>query len=120
MTVFVAGGFDQFADANAAAEELRESGLVEGVRVTTNPANPRGTPGTLLRWPGTLEMLIRNLFDLNEKSHVRWQRPEPIRRGSVVVSVPVHDADERSIARAVLHRHRAIELGNVARGVPIY
>lgn len=120
MTVFVAGTFDKFADANAAAEELRESGLVEGeVRVTTSPANRRGTPGTL-RWPGTLEMLIRNLFDLNEKNDVRWQRTEPIRRGSVVVSVPVHDAGERSIARAVLHRHRALELGNVARGVPVY
>jgi len=119
MTVLVAGTFDKFADANAAANELRESGLVDGeVRVTMNPANP-GKPGSL-RWPGTLEMLIRNLFDLDEKHHLRRKRTDAIRRRVVVVSVPVHDADERSIARAVLHRHRPLELGNVARGVPIY
>ncbi|HEY2967616.1 MAG TPA: hypothetical protein VGK75_04535 [Casimicrobiaceae bacterium] len=119
MAVLVAGTFDKFADANAAANELRESGLVDGeVRVTTNPANP-GRPETL-RWPGTLEMLIRNLFDLDEKQNLRSKRTKAIQRRVVDVSVPVHDADERSIARAVLHRHRALELGNVARGVPVY
>jgi hypothetical protein len=126
MMVLVAGAFDKFADASSAAHELRSSGFMDAdVLVTSNAARSDKTPGTsradeALRWPGTLEMLIRNLFDLNEEHHARRQQTEAIRRGGVVVSVPVHDAEEQSIARAVFGRHRAIELGNVAGGVPIY
>ncbi|HEX9275919.1 MAG TPA: hypothetical protein VGA51_05910 [Casimicrobiaceae bacterium] len=122
MEAFIAGTFDKFADACAAAEELRGSGFVgSDVRVTTNAANREDGVGLVngsARWPGTLEMLVRDLFDLDEKHWVQRQRTEPKRRG--VVSVPIHNADEQSIARAVLYRHRAVELHDVAEGVPVH
>ena len=126
MKGFVAGAFDAFGDANAAAEEMRGCGFVESeVRLTSNPANPDGTPGGSLvdeasAIPGILERFFSSLIDFSGQRCTSRHRTEEIRRGGVVVSVPVASHDERSIARAILYRRRAVELGNVAGGIPIY
>ena len=47
---FIAGAFDHFRDAQAAADEMRHSGLAaRDVRVTNNPANPDGVPCASVR-----------------------------------------------------------------------
>jgi len=123
---FIAGAFDHFRDAQAAADEMRHSGLAaRDVRVTNNPANPDGVPCASVReeaeaFRGILEKLLSSLLDLDSTPQTRKDRVEEIRRGGVVVSASVSNDDDRSVVRAILYRRRAIELSDCRGGVPIY
>ena len=120
----IAGAFDRFAEAHAAAAEMLDSGFAEdAVCVCSNPDNPDGAPYASLAEeaaaiPGIVERLLASLVE-GERLSSRV-RAEEVRRGGVVVSVRIASRDERSIAHAILYRRRAVELARAEGGVPIY
>ena len=104
MTKMVAGAFDDFASAQAAAEDLRGSGI-GNVQITTNSTNPDGEPGTSLAdeaatLPGIVEKVVSTLFNVNERNPVEGQPIDAIRVGGIVVSVTMGVNDNPEVARA--------------------
>jgi hypothetical protein len=126
MSNIVAGAFDVFAHAKAAARDLQQSGFVgEGVQITSNPANPDGMPGgsvvdEIRAIPGTLERLISNLFEFREQRESDRRYRDLVCRGGVLVVVPVTGDGEKVLARNILSMHRGFEVGDVAGGVALY
>ena len=126
MTKIVAGAFDDFASAQAAAEDLRGSGIGDGnVQITNNSKNPDGSPGTSLAdeaatVPGIVERVASSLFNVRERDPVEGRPIEEIGVGGIVVSVAMGVGDDPEIARAILARHHAVLLGDTPLGVPIY
>ena len=123
MTKMVAGAFDDFASAQAAAEDLRGSGI-GNVQITTNSKNPDGEPGTSLAdeaatVPGIVERVVSTLFNVNERNPVEGQPIDEIRVGGIVVSVTMGVNDNPEVARAILTRHHAVLLGDTQPGVSI-
>ena len=123
MTKMVAGAFDDFASAQAAAEDLRGSGI-GNVQITTNSKNPDGKPGTSLAdeaatLPGIVEKVVSTLFNVNERNPVEGQPIDEIRVGGIVVSVTMGVNDNPQVARAILTRHHAVLLGDTQPGVSI-
>ena len=123
MTKMVAGAFDDFASAQAAAEDLRGSGI-GNVQITTNSKNPDGEPGTSLAdeaatLPGIVEKVVSTLFNVNERNPVEGQPIDEIRVGGIVVSVTMGVNDNPEVARAILTRHHAVLLGDTQPGVSI-
>ena len=123
----VAGAFDTFSDARAAAADLHRSGGFNpaATRITSNPSNPDGISGVsaigeLIAIPGILERLWANLFDLGDACEARRHFRERVRRGGVVVSLRVADGIERTIALNILTMHRGLEVTLAGGGVPIY
>jgi len=123
MTKMVAGAFDDFASAQAAAEDLRGSGI-GNVQITTNSKNPDGEPGTSLAEeaatvPGIVERVVSTLFNVNEHNPVEGRPIDEIRVGGIVVSVTMDVNDNPEVARAILTRHHAVLLGDTQPGVSI-
>jgi len=123
MTKMVAGAFDDFASAQAAAEDLRGGGIGT-VQITTNSKNPDGEPGTSLAdeaatLPGIVEKVVSTLFNVNELNPVEGRPIDEIRVGGIVVSVTMGVNDNPEIARAILTRHHAVLLGDTQPGVSI-
>jgi hypothetical protein len=123
MTKMVAGAFDDFASAQAAAEDLRGSGI-GNVQITTNAKNPDGEPGTSLadeaaNVPGIVEKVVSTLFNVNELNPVEGRPIDEIRVGGIVVSVTMGVNDNPEVARAILTRHHAVLLGDTQPGVSI-
>ena len=123
MTKMVAGAFDDFASAQAAAEDLRGSGI-GNVEITTNSKNPDGEPGTSLAdeaatVPGIVERVVSSLFNVNELDPVEGRPIDEIRVGGIVVSVAMGVNDDPEVARAILTRHHAVLLGDTQPGVSI-
>ena len=123
MTKMVAGAFDDFASAQAAAEDLRGSGIVN-VQITSNSKNPDGEPGTSLAdeaaaVPGIVERVVSSLFNVNELEPVEGRPMDEIRVGGIVVSVTISVNDDPEVARAILTRHHAVLLGDINPGVSI-
>ena len=123
MTKMVAGAFDDFASAQAAAEDLRGSGI-SNVQITTNSKNPDGEPGTSLAdeaatLPGIAEKVVSTLFNVNEVNPVEGRPIDEIRVGGIVVSVTMGVNDNPEVARAILTRHHAVLLGDTQPGVSI-
>ena len=123
MTKMVAGAFDDFASAQAAAEDLRGSGFGDGnVQITNNPRNPDGTPGTSLAdeaatAPGIVERVVSSLFNVSELDPIEGRPIDEIGVGGIVVSVTMGVSDDPEVARAILTRHRAVLLGDTLPGV---
>jgi hypothetical protein len=123
MTKMVAGAFDDFASAQAAAGDLRGSGI-GNVQITTNSKNPDGEPGTSLAdeaatLPGIVEKVVSTLFNANERNPVEGQPIDEIRVGGIVVSVTMGVNDNPEVVRAILTRHQAVLLGDTQPGVSI-
>ena len=123
MTKMVAGAFDDFASAQAAAEDLRGSGI-GNVQITTNSKNPDGEPGTSLAdeaatVPGIMERVASSLFNVKELDPVEGRPIDEIRVGGIVVSVTMGVNDDPAVARAILTRHHAVLLGETRPGVSI-
>ena len=123
MTKMVAGAFDDFASAQAAAEDLRGSGI-GNVQITTNSKNPDGEPGASLAEeaatvPGIVERVVSSLFNVNELDPVEGRPIDEIRVGGIVVSVTMSVNDDPEVARAILTRHHAVLLGDTQPGVSI-
>jgi hypothetical protein len=125
MTTMVAGAFDEFASAQAAAEDLHGSGIGDGnVQITSNSKNPDGTPGTSLTdeaatVPGIVEKVASTLFNIGEHDPVEGRPVDEIGVGGVVVSVTVGVGDDPEVARAILIRHRAVLQADTFPGAPI-
>jgi hypothetical protein len=125
MTKMVAGAFDDFASAQAAAEDLRGSGIGDGnVQITNNSRNPDGEPGTSLAdeaatVPGILERAASSLFNVGERDPLEGRPIDEIRVGGIVVSVTMGVGDDPEFARAILKRHSAVLLGDTPPGVSI-
>jgi hypothetical protein len=126
MSNIVAGAFDVFANAKAAADDLQHSGFVpEGVQITSNPANPDGMPGSstvdeLRAIPGMLERLFSNLLELREQRESDRRYRDLVRSGGVLVFVPVAGDGEKVLARNILRIHRGFEVDYVAGGASLY
>ena len=126
MASIVAGAFDVFANAKAAADDLQHSGFVpEGVQITSNPANPDGMPGSsvvdeLRAIPGTLERLLSNLLEVPERRESIRRYRDLVRCGGVLVLVPVTGDGEKVLARNILRMHRGLEVDAVGGGAPLY
>ena len=126
MGTMVAGAFDFFAHAKAAADALNANGFADaGVQITSNPRNPDGMPGTSLvdevaKLPVAAERLFFNLFDIGEDETSARVRSCHVRDGGIVVSVPVECATEKIIALNILRMHRGIEIDHAKGGVPLY
>ena len=123
MTKMVAGAFDDFASALAAAEDLRGSGI-GNVQITTNSKNPDGEPGTSLAnematVPGIVERAVSSLFNVNELDPVEGRPIDEVRVGGIAVSVTMGVNDVPEVARAILTRHSAVLLGDTQPGVSI-
>jgi hypothetical protein len=123
MTKMVAGAFDDFASAQAAAEDLRGRGI-GNVQITTNSKNPDGESGTSLAEeaatvPGIVERVVSTLFNVNEHNPVEGRPIDEIRVGGIVVSVTMDVNDNPEVARAILTRHHAVLLGDTQPGVSI-
>jgi len=116
----VAGAFDFFAHAKAAADALNANGFADaGVQITSNPRNPDGMPGTSLvdevaKLHVAAESLFFNLFDIGEDHRCY------VHDGGVVVSVLVESATERIVALNILRMHRGIEIDHASGGIPLY
>jgi len=115
MTKIVAGAFDDFASAQAAAEDLRDSGG-GNVQITNNAKNPDGSPGTTLAdeaatVPGIVERVVSSLFNVSQHDPVEGRPIDEIGVGGIVVSVTMGVSDDPAVARAILTRHRAVLLG---------
>ena len=125
MTKMVAGAFDDFASAQAAAEELRGSGIGDGdVQITNNAENPDGEPGTSLAdeaatVPGILERVASSVFNVRELDPLEGRPIDEIRVGGIVVSVTMGVSEDPEVARAILTRHHAVLLGDTHLGVSI-
>jgi len=125
MTKMVAGAFDDFASAQAAAEDLRGSGIGDGnVQITNNSKNPDGAPGTSLAdeaatVPGIVERVVSSLFNVSELDPVEGRPIDEIGVGGIVVSVTMGVSDDPEVARAILTRHHAVLLGDTHLGVSI-
>ena len=125
MTKMVAGAFDDFASAQAAADDLRGSGIGDGtVQITNNSKNPDGEPGTSLAdeaatVPGIVERAGSSLFNVGELDPVEGRPVDEIRVGGIVVSVTMGVSDDPEVARAILTRHHAVLLGDTVPGVSI-
>ena len=124
MTKMVAGAFDDFASAQAAAEDLRGSGIGDGnVQITNNSKNPDGAPGTSLAdeaatVPGIVERVVSSLFNVSELDPVEGRPIDEIGVGGIVVSVTMGVSDDPEVARAILTRHHAVLLGDThPRGI---
>ena len=117
MTKMVAGAFDDFANAQAAAEDLRGSGIGDGnVQITNNSKNPDGATGTSLAdeaatVPGIVERVVSSLFNVSQHDPVEGRPIDEIGVGGIVVSVTMGVSDDPAVARAILTRHRAVLLG---------
>jgi hypothetical protein len=126
MSNIVAGAFDAFANAKAAADDLQDSGFVpEGVQITSNPANPDGMPGSSIvdelgAIPGILERLFSNLLELPEQRESDRRYRDLVRSGGVLVLVPVAGDGEKVLARNILRIHRGFEVDYVAGGASLY
>lgn len=122
MTNMVAGAFDDFASAQAAAKDLRGSGIGDGnVQLTSNSKNPDGTPGTSLAdeaatVPGIVEKVVSSLFNVSEHDPIEGRPIDEIGVGGIVVSVTMGVGDDPEVARAILTRHRAVLLGDTPPG----
>ncbi len=126
MRTVVAGAFDVVGCATAAANDLHANGFTsDGIRVTSNPCNPDGMPGTSLldeahMLPVMLEGLFSNLFALGEPDHSIRARRDHVRCGGVVVLVPVKCDSERVLALNILRMHGGVEIAHAEGGVPLY
>ena len=106
MTKIVAGAFDDFASAQAAAEDLRDSGG-GNVQITNNAKNPDGSPGTTLAdeaatVPGIVQRVASTLFNVNEHDPVEGQPVDEIGVGGIVVSVAMGVGDApRAVTMAI-------------------
>lgn len=117
----VAGAFDAFGNARAAAEDLLSSGFARrGVSVASNPSNPDGVPGSIAgeiaAAPGICRRLFASLVAGERSRRVR----DDVRRGGVVVSVPVSGEAERALATNILRLHWGLDVEYAGPGVPLY
>ena len=126
MTKLVAGAFDDFASAQAAAADLRASGWGDDrVQITNNSKNPDGAPGTSLAdeaatVPGIVERVVSSVFNVGELDPIEGRPIDEIGVGGIVVSVTMGERDDPEVARAILERHHAVLLGSDTRpGVSI-
>lgn len=122
-TAIVAGVFDAFGNARAAAEDLLSSGFApQGVRITSNPENPDGTAGCvaaeLAAMPRLWKRLLANLIAAGGERGCRDR--DRVRCGGVVVSVPVAAEAERVLARNILRLHRGFDVEYVGPGASLY
>lgn len=116
----VAGAFDAFYNARAAADDLLRSGFpLHDVSITSNPANPDGVPGSIAAEVAALPGICRRLF-VSLVGRERIRRHDPVRRGGVVVSVPVAAEAERVLARNILQLHRGLAVEYAGPGAPLY
>ena len=119
MTTMVAGAFDDFASAQAAAEELRGSGIGDGdVQITNNAENPDGEPGTSLAdeaatVPGILERVASSVFNVRELDPLEGRPIDEIRVGGIVVSVTMGEQaiQVRVPGRAKVNAGDAVRIG---------
>ena len=126
MRTMVAGAFDVFSHAKAAADDLQASGFArEWVQITSNPRNPDRMPaGSLFAkacaFPIVLEGLLSNLLDFGDEAHSNRAHRDDVIRGGVVVTVPVDGNGERILAENILRMHCGIEIDHQAGGLPLY
>ena len=119
-TAIVAGAFDAFGNARAAVEDLLTSGFApEGVGLTSNPANPDGRPGSIVAELAALPGICRRFVANLAGERIRCEA-DRVRRGGIVVSVPVTAAAERVLARNILQLHRGFAVEYAGPGARLY
>ena len=116
----VAGAFDAFGNARAAVEDLLTSGFApDGVSITSNPANPDGVPGSFFAEIVSLPGICRRFF-VSLIGRERIRQHDPVRRGGVVVAIPVAAETERVLARNILQLNRGLAVEYAGPGAPLY
>lgn len=117
----VVGVFDRYAEAERAAQQLRESGFEDSVQVTerlddetartAGPADA-SAPTSAAQDEGVFAH-VRNFFSSifgSDDDHEVGAYAEAVRRGGGVVKVEVEQASEVEAARAALLRAGAVDL----------